>query len=386
MGILDYIRERDIERSGIEPSTLSGPVQPVDLRRACPQPGCGHLFKSDQELRRHLASEHPLGLPLLTLRGNLLARDVIIRVPEEASAWGVIRCDDCQVAEAGRQSRPVKVSGLPKMLAGRRQGRLEVTLMHRRTADEAEARSHYTITFAVPTMAEIEAIDTCFLKTVSPSAISVEAAEEFFRRCSPLPGPVREYAGALANYLIGCAIKEGREDGDHRLNFEHFKDKFSEALSVLSQVPSPLARAVAGVIRFNLNEFQSAAELGAWMPRLAIAGRFFLSPQEAVEPCAPSQALPDAGATGIPVDQVTECVARLAVALSEPGHMLEALELSLDEIGMYEPLAEMDRQKLAVIRAVLLLRRGATDELKLVVGKLRGDPAFGSWAQELTIR
>lgn len=214
--------------------------------------------------------------------------------------------------------------------------------------------------------------------------ISVAAAKTFWDDCDELTSSkaAAEFANALSNYVIGLAIKQGRDTGTV-LPFDRFKDKFMEALGVLRHLDIPLAAGVSEVIRFNLNDFTSWIQTKDSFPGLGIASEFFNTPGEVLaKPPRPRRdAL--AGVAKCPVDDLTERIIEASLMITEQRFNDTALETFLPPLMKWSPLPEYDRQKLHVLMAAMHSGQGNPGEASPHLRALRSDPNFGGWAEQV---
>ena len=146
-------------------------------------------------------------------------------------------------------------------------------MVNERVIDDNRATEHFTARFRIPSADALNGIDKEFVRRLAvehPRMADVDS----FRAACPTEPAAQDYAGALGDYVIGLAIKERHPDAGVYLEFEHYKEKFAAALAILKDFRRPVARTVAAVINFNLNNF-CFLPAAARLPMLSAAFALF---------------------------------------------------------------------------------------------------------------
>lgn len=382
MGFIDWICEPNAETHGQFIDRVYDVEIIAPIRIDCPM--CAESFESASELLSHTRLHHPLGLPLLLLGGAVATTEVVIRNPLPPAAVCVENCSLIELSHEGRAFEVVTPETLSRVLVEKEDGWINLRLRNERDLDQTAAAAEHRISFLIGDPTTLLAIEARFIESMQRQPISVAAAKSFWDDCGELTSTkaAAEFANALSNYVIGLAIKQGRDSGTV-LPFDRFKDKFMEALGVLRHLDVPLAVGVVEVIRFNLNDFTSWARAKDSLPSLGGAAHFFNSPgvHLGTLPRPRRDALP--GVAKCPVDDLTERIIEATLMIAEHRFSDTALQTFLPPLMSWSPLPEYDRQKLHVLMAAMHLGQGNAGEARSHLRALRSDHNFGSWAEQM---
>lgn len=202
-------------------------------------------------LGEHLRQAHRLDAPQLLLAGEPAGRETAHREPIDSRLVSAVNATRIRVGVDGAAMRVVDDRALASVLAGLRDGVAEVELANER-ADGATAPRDFRVRVAVAELEHLDWVEERFADIVSADP-QIREADEFAAAVSAADtaGP---YASALHGYLIALLQKDERIRGAG-FEFEKHRSRMSAALEELRHYRRPLARAVAGVIRFNLNLF-----------------------------------------------------------------------------------------------------------------------------------
>jgi hypothetical protein len=337
----------------------------VDLIRRYSCPACLKQFQNERELAEHLAAEHPIHLPYLTLAGRQVPSVWTVRRPLSQSL-AAVNANKIHVDFNNKRIRNGSASVISRLLTDYREGVVDIRLTNR-TVD-----STYQILLRVPEPKEVDEITTAFATQLARNDVSVPDVRRFAERPS-LSQAGLEYASALADYVFGVLAKD--QSGGISLPFSAFRQKFLTAESVLCEFDNTLAGAICAAIRFNLNDFAGPVRLTGVEP-LDRATEFFAE---------------KAGADGVvrqkrgrskqtsptprplcPIDSATERIVRATT----DGRPVEDLPVPPD-------LSDEDRTKSAVVIADDRIRRRRATDAIVYLEQLQHDPVFGEWALRL---
>jgi hypothetical protein len=150
----------------------------------------------------------------------------------------------------GGAERPLSKEELASRLATIDAGVAHVRLRYER-ADGAVAERSFDLRFLIPREPELDLVDEAFAETIAPRTTANDL-DRFSDRVAGLASAA-PYASALHEYLRGILQKDRRLRGTG-LEFSKHQELLNRALQEIAFYPDrPLARAVSGVIRFNLN-------------------------------------------------------------------------------------------------------------------------------------
>jgi hypothetical protein len=207
---------------------------------------------------------------------------------------------------------------------------------------------------------------------------------EQFEAALPSDAPAREYGGALGDYALGIILKERRSPPHAPVGFEEFAVKMRSALEVSKLFNRPVALAVSGSIRFNLNDFQDHATATA--SELDTGLRFFRNITEHVAADAVNRAssgqAPSSRRAICPVDQVSHRLLSACERLASGGKLsLAELEALRQLTRGMTPVSEQDLAKVHVICAEGYLRFARANDAVPHLRAIQFDPSLKIWAQ-----
>lgn len=252
-----YLHDRFVDHQATLGSTASPRLIPTTVTcQVCHEVGADAAW-----LSAHLRSAHPVAAPTLILDGRMRPPDMMIPVRGRVVAAAVETANATSLVLSVDGGPPARLSlaELRARLASIERGVAQVHLRNDR-ADGAEVSRTFKLHLAIPRGDELDAVDAAFAEAVGRQT-AAEDLDRFSARVAGLRTAIA-YAGALHAYLRGILLKDGRLSG-LGLEFAKHRDHLSQALHEMAFYPErPLARAIAGVIRFNLNEFPSHAPSG----------------------------------------------------------------------------------------------------------------------------
>jgi hypothetical protein len=379
MGFIDWICEPSAELRGqfFDAAYPLVPAPPLTFQ--CPY--CRIALSSKEGLLRHTRTDHPLELPLLLIDGRIARTEEAFRSAVETTALDFQNCTRIEFSIGVDEYREVTKSQLLSTLALQSDSLIRVRITNERSVDQTQAKREHRLIFKIAPLEELKNIETTFISSMKDLPISISAAHTFWNLARDLWSHTAsgDYANALANYLIGLAIKQG-DPGANHMRFELFKDKLMEALAVLQHIDLPLAHGLTGIIRLNLNEFGYWPNLASVFPDLQAAGAFFHNPGETL---AGKRRKPR-GAIGpmskCPVDDLTEWIINVTLMILDGRTSTPSLYSILSPLLSLSPLAEYDRQKIHVLMAAMHLENNCPESAAQHFRSLRADVNFGTWA------
>lgn len=312
-----YLHDRFVDHQATLGSAASPQLVPTTVTcQVCHEVGADAAW-----LSAHLRSAHPLAAPMLIIDGRMRSPDMMMPVRGRvvASAVETANATSLALSVDGGPPAPVSPTQLGVRLASIERGVAQIQLRNER-ADGAEVLRTFDLHFAIPRFDDLDAADAAFGEAVG-SQTAAEDLDRFSARVAGLTTAI-PYAGALHAYLRGILLKDGRLSG-LGLEFAKHRDHLSEALHEMAFYPDrPLARAVAGVIRFNLNEFPSHTPSG--IAELDSCAADLIALAERRQP--PRDPRPIAERGGVcPVDDSTHALLQLHRDLSEASRRRAAV-------------------------------------------------------------
>ena len=344
---------------------------------------CGKKLHSAEDLRRHFSLEHPLELPGLYVRGDPLLRESVLRAPVKESDVELVQCTRCEVQTDGSTWRALSLPDFRRQFTRPVNSTWNVRLIHERALDRARTEDEYHIRFRIPGTPALNAVDAAFVRTLALEELRHLDLEQF-QAALPSDAPAREYGGALGDYALGIILKERRSPPHAPVGFEEFAVKMRSALEVLKLFNRPVALAVSGSIRFNLNDFHDHGTTTA--KELAIGLHFFgnITRQVAgeVKIREPSGHRHSSRRAICPVDQVSHRLLTSCDRLARGGKLalaeLEALRQLTRGMAL---VSEQDLAKVHVICAEGYLRLARADDAVPHLQAIQFDPSLKNWAQ-----
>ena len=309
-----------------------------------------------------------VGLAHYTIRDEVALRDC-----------SSLNCTECSVSTNGAEEQIFRPEVIGHHLVKSKNAHHRILLRNERALDERYAETEIEVSVSIPSSILLNQIDESFGKTLTVEHPLMSDVDKFLREC-PDDVPSKEYAGGLADYVVGILLKEQDPKAGTLRPFAEFKDKFSSARRVLADFERPLARAVVGIIDFNLNHFSS--QTPKYVPALRFAHSFFSAfTQDGVipsvqPPVAVAKDLPPA----CPVDKVSSVILS---ALSEFPRSAGYDERKDGLPGLENsPLSEFDLAKINILKAGGSLLLGNREAAVYHLRRLADDSHFGSWANE----
>ena len=345
---------------------------------------CGRKLLSSEELRLHYSLEHPIQIPALYIHGKPLLRESVLRAPVKASDVELVQCTHCEVQSDGGEVRQFSVPDFCKLFIRPVNSTWNVRLVHERLIDQTYMDEEYHIHFRIPEISALNAVDEHFIRTL---ALEELRHSDLNRYVAGLPAgaPAREYGLALGDYALGIILKERRNQPYAPVGFEEFAVKMRAALEVLRFFNRPVALAVSGSIRFNLNDFHDYGTTTA--PKLETGLRFFRGITGEIADSDTSSLFKSEPTMSVinavcPVDQISHHLLTACMNLLLEKYLpLSELEVLRQLTRGMTPVSEQDIIKIHVICAEGYLRIGSNNDAVQHLRSVQFDPILNNWAQ-----
>ena len=118
----------------------------------------------------------------------------------------------------------LETEDLPGWLSRRDTGRVHMAAQNYRSADQGLARTEWLLEFRLARQAELEECDRAFEEHLAVSSPTMRHVDQFLGMCPHSLGAT-DYAGALADYVVGLLLKEQATPSGVRGDLKGFKDK-----------------------------------------------------------------------------------------------------------------------------------------------------------------
>jgi len=375
MPTVGWIREGDLDAfyEGTERTPDPGP--PKGPSFSCPF--CAALFPSQSEFQDHVYAKHRVERPFILLRGQEPSAHAVLRSPLALSEIAIANTSHAKVCLDGALPQTLSTDTLKETIAKTSQAELKLELVNAAEQRAAPVVTQYGLSFRIAQKAELKRVEEAFREILTSEAITRNSIGSFLAD-KRTQGPAREYASGLADYCLGIIIKE-RPDGESLTTpFSRYRELYGRALDILKDFPRPLARLIACIIRFSLNNFENGGErTGYWELDLAIE---LLS-----NPGSASLAHPHVSGTRrpvCPIDHGTGRMLELSKHLTAQPRWSPILDDECRTLAQSELLDVTDHQKALAIWAASAWRLGSTECAVEPLTQIAEVYPFSRWASE----
>lgn len=228
--------------------------EPDRPKRGIRCPVCGVEQPDEASVALHLGAAHPLSAPRLLIRGTTVIGERLLHRNLSPDELALANVTELLVAEDGRKAQSWSVAALRDALAGASSSVLDIELRNSRDVGGPPAVETVRIRVDVADPMALNAIDSCFADLAAPDDLDELRVDRFADATSEFRGAAR-YATALHEYCVSILVKDAARGTGDSLPFAAHQDKLKSALHVLREFPErPVARAVAGFVRFSLTD------------------------------------------------------------------------------------------------------------------------------------
>jgi hypothetical protein len=342
-------------------------------------PFCSTTLTTSRLLQDHIASHHRIERPILLVGGVEPADDQIIRVPHPPRDFVTTNSTSVAFTVDGQKRPPISSEELARELSELRMNGVTVSLSNCSERMAAPAVSIYNLRFRIASRAELQRVERVFMNNMVDGNLSLQLVDKFLAdpRCS---GPARDYAEAMANYVVGVLIKE-RPDGQYlTLPYSRYRELFGAALDAMAPQDRPYARLLCAIIRFALNDFSTVyPDAGFWELDLAtsmLRGPTFYA-------TFTKEADRESRVKACPIDHGAARILEFAVRMSEQNRWSAIRQDECRQVARSEAMDNLDREKALAIWAVTALRLDAKQAAAEPLAQLSATYPFGRWAGPL---
>lgn len=339
-------------------------------------PFCSKALITSRQLQNHIVSHHRIERPLLLVEGIEPVEDQIIRVPHRPRDFVVANATNAVLNVDGRERPLDSFDDVARELAELQQGTVAVILANGSERAAAPVVSAYKLSFRIAAAAILQRVERAFMKITADRDLSMQLVNIFLAdpRCD---GPARDYAEAMAQYVVGVLVKERPEGQMITSPFSRYRELFGSALEVLAPHQRPYARLLCALIRFALNDLNTiTANTGFW--ELDLAAAMLRGPD--FEAKLPTERTSDSRVKACPIDHGTGRILDLAVRMAEQRRWSAMLQDECRQIAKSDALDNLDRQKALAIWAVTAWHLGAKQAAAEPLVQLSATYPFASWA------
>ena len=346
-----------------------------------PCPFCGAVLDSLDTRSHHIAKRHSLERPVLSIAGVAVAETEILRRPITESDIQFDNCSTFHVAINGAKADLILEKDLKTTIANSRGGYFDIGLINKRSVDDAVVSAHFVVYCRIPDVEDLRAVERVFLDTLAIGSPKLAQVDRFAQKTQQYRSAT-EFIDALGEYVFGTLAKDQDPASGVTLRYEHFVGRYQKALSVLGSYSSPLADAICGVIRLNLNLFAGRSRPSN-IPEIDGLNRFFRDVLENGYVGVLSHTDPVGRRTACcPTDLETDFLLDRFAALARGGNGRDILR-EVDKRMDSGRISEHDRTKMAVLVGALGKKIGVNAESASALRMLSNDSEFGPWANRM---
>jgi hypothetical protein len=232
MPTVGWIQESASDRYSDSVPYKKEPPQPILCKL------CGRSFFDLKVLNTHLGIDHPLKQPVMRI-GREAGTQFEVRDREALASMSLIHTETCTLIEGAGAPQNIHPEAVLDRLKKARNTQYRLLLSNTRQLDGRKVEVEVLIKVAIPDPQLCAKVDQLFNTILAVERPTAEAVTRFLSH-APTEPAVREYAGALADYVLGILIKEQDRSAGTIMEFPAFKAKFSSARHVLNHFHNPL--------------------------------------------------------------------------------------------------------------------------------------------------
>jgi hypothetical protein len=356
-------------------------LEAEDARRGPPPkvrcPYCERQFDHTEAMREHVSLDHPLYRPELMINGNVVGRHEVIRQVLDADSIQLTNSSEI-CATVNGEAAAVDGDVLPQWLSEKRAEQIKLVARNHRAVDHATAETPWSLDFRIAADEEIASCDAAFLRHLAIPVPTMSDVDGFVQAQSGSVG-ARDYAGALADFVVGMFLKEQSSTSGIRGDLRDFKGKLMSADQILCGYGTRIARSVTALSGFCLNAW-GRLRVPIELSELSSAVAFFRSLAESSSPES-KRTSPADDEPVCYVDEATKCIMQAAQEFQQGRTGGGSIE-RLDQLRKDHALTEYDLVKVNVLLAELEIHSGDQAAANTYLQRLQFDEYFGTWARQ----
>jgi hypothetical protein len=337
---------------------------------------CSQSLATLENLQSHLANEHQIARPFLTINGQEANFGQVVRTRHAPASYATANTTSAQISIGGGTASTIPLSKLSSKLARFTGEIISLNLVNEAEKRAAPVASNYRILFRIADAQQLRAVEAAFQTFIMPRALTLSTIRDFLDSNQD-GGPAREYADGIAKYLTAILVKERPADQGITTPVSRYRELFGSALQILSAYPRPLARSLSAISQFAVNDFP-ARHLRTGFEELDFAMAFFKGP--AVTWPAGHHGAHSNRRPAYPIDHGTWRVLELCRKFSALDRWGPVPEEECRQIADSSALDIMDRDKALAIWALTALRLGISRDAIVPLKRLSATYPFSKWA------
>jgi len=310
------------------------------------------------------------------LDGREPPKHCVLRRPVTPSAVYTANVTDVELRIDDQATMSCPPMHLARTLSKLRREDVLLILSNSAQRNIAQVSETYRLSFRVADAVILQKVEQAFCEIITPSTLTLSTIQSFLDdpRCGEEGA---EYAEALGRFALGILRKEDPDCARLTTASGLYRDDYVMAEQGLRELERPLARLVAQLARFALNDFSAEpVETGFW--DLDLAYRLLQDPECAAFPTSPQDA--EERRPICPVDHDTGRILNLAVRMCSQERWSPLLSTECRLIARSEKLDAVDQQKAAAIWAACAWRLGARQEAAEPLRMIAATYPFHNWA------
>jgi hypothetical protein len=301
----------------------------------------------------------------------------VLRSSLALSDIAVANTSQAKVCLDGARPQKVSTDKLKELIARTSQAELKLELVNAVEHKAAPVVTQYGFSFRVAEKADLKRVEEAFREILVSEAITRNPIGLFLAD-ERTQGPGREYASGLADYSLGILIKERPEGESLTTPFSRYRELYGRALEILKDFPRPLARLIACIIRFSLNNFESGGERSRYW-ELDLAIELLSDPGSA----SLTRPLESANRRPVcPIDHGTGRILELSKHLTAQPRWSPILDEECRTLAQSDLLDATDHQKAFAIWAASAWRLGSTECALEPLTQIAEIYPFSRWASK----
>lgn len=340
-----------------------------------PCPFCSNAFASATAVQDHISVEHRIGRPILLMQGQEPGQDQIIRSQFNCCDVMTVNATSAVIALDGGANAVLATAQIGEHLSQIDQGNVYLTLTNTSERNAAPVASSYRLSFRIVDAKILQEVESAFFTHMLVSSLSIDTIRGFLDDPS-CQGSAADYAGSLAEYVMGVLVKEQPAGQGIGSPLGRYRELFGSSVQGLSPHRRPLPQLLCALMRFALNDLsQDFEDIGFRDLNIAVA--MMRGPDTCWEPTA---ATAEARRPVCPVDHGTGMILGMAARLASERRWSPILSEECLQVAEMETLDLMDRQKALALWASAAWHLGARKEAAIPLARLQATYPFSTWA------
>jgi len=345
-------------------------------------PICSIEVANDNDLRNHMASDHPHARPMLRI-GDHTQHTITIQRP---IAPGDITLTNCTRVEATKDGTRIELEDADtfrEAMSHSGDAIWHVVLWNHNHYTGGSSQSDYEINIRIPNDEELDHIDDAFQSLCDIEDIAMHDITDFAKSLNGLRSAALQYGKGLSCYVQGTLTKEAAFDKRYDHPIISSRDLMRRSRDLLAPFSRRHAGIARGLVDFNLNDFTHGSYTHTL---LDVSHCVFYSLTRSHADVSFSRTHTKDGYRQRPVFRTDSVTVRLLqwchyIALSDVDSIRAAIAHGEESIQRL-PLTSEDRIKYDVLRSLSLIKVGDKADAEASLRDLceRDDSWARKWA------